>query len=127
MRKGGVTDLKAEIKPNAATVLPQPTGADALQILERITADVVTQIIARIKELPEFADEGGDVQVQFSDTQATLSIPPGTIMGVPMLQRLRRRFTQIQRGGIAHGRGYVQGEAAVGEAFVRFLNGEVGA
>jgi tRNA uridine 5-carbamoylmethylation protein Kti12 len=126
-RKGGVSELKAEVKPHAATVLPHATGADALQVLERITADVVTQIITGAKECPELTDEGGDVEVNFADTRATLSIPPGTILSLPMLQRLRRRFTQIQRGGISHGRGYVKGEKAVGETFVRFLNGEMGA
>jgi tRNA uridine 5-carbamoylmethylation protein Kti12 len=125
-KKGGITEPKAEVKPNAATVLPQATEADALQTLERITADVVTQIIAWVKEHAELGDEGGSVQIRISDAQASLSVPPGTALSVPMLQRLRRRFTQIQRGGIAHGRGHVQGEAAVGEAFVRFLNGEIG-
>jgi len=125
-RKGGITELKADVKPNAATVLPQATEADALQTLERITADVVAQIIGRVKEHAELGVEGGDVQIRISGAQASLSIPPGTILSVPMLQRLRRRYTQIQRGGIAHRRGHVHGEVAVGEAFVRFLNGEMG-
>jgi tRNA uridine 5-carbamoylmethylation protein Kti12 len=126
-RKGGISEVKAGVKPHAATVLPHATEADALQVLERITADVVTQIITRAKENPELTDEGGDVEINFADTRAMLSIPPGTILSLPMLQRLRRRFTQIQRGGIAHGRGHVKGEKAVGETFVRFLNGEMGA
>ena len=126
MQRSGVTKLTAEVKPHAATVLPQATDADALQILERITADVVTQIMTLAKEHPELTVEGGDIPVSFAGTVATLSIPPGTILSLPMLQRLRRRFTQIQRGGIAHGKGYVQGEQPAAEAFVRFLNGEMG-
>ncbi len=126
MRKGVVSEQKAQVKPHAATVLPQATGADALQVLESITSDVVTQIMMWAKEHPELTDEGGDVAIKFARTVTTLSIPPGTILSLPMLQRLRRRFTQIQRGGIAHGRGYVQGEKGVGEAFMRFLNGEIG-
>ncbi len=126
-RRAGVSEVKATVKHHAATVLPQATGADALQVLERITAHVVTQIMARAKEHPDLSEGGGEVEINSVDTTATLSIPPGTILSLPMLQRLRRRFTQIQRGGIAHGRGYVQGEKAVGESFVRYLNGEIGA
>lgn len=125
-RRGGITELKADVKPNTATVLPPATEADALQTLERITADVVAQIIGRVKEHTELGDEGGDIRIGISSAQASLSIPPGTTLSVPMLQRLRRRFTQIQRGALAHGRGHIQGEVAVGEAFVRFLNGEIG-
>lgn len=126
-RKGGVSQLEAEVKPHAATVLPQATGAEALQFLEKSTADVVTQIMTQVKAHPDLACDGGDVKINFGAAVATLSIPAGTILTLPMLQRLRRRFTQIQRGGIAHGQGYVKGETAVGEAFLRFLNAEMGA
>lgn len=125
-REGGHTETKKEVKPHAATALPQDIGADALQILEGVTANLVAQIMAQIKEHPEWLDEGGGIEVRFADAVETLSIHIGTHLSLPMLQRLRRRFTQMQRGGIAHGRGYVKGEKAVGEAFIRFLNGEVG-
>ncbi|KAF7509361.1 hypothetical protein GJ744_008084 [Endocarpon pusillum] len=105
MRKGVVGEQKAQVKPHAATVLPQATGPDALQVLERVTLDVVTQIMMCAKEFPELTDEGGDVTIKCADIVTTLPVPPGTILSLPMLQRLRRRFTQIQRGGIAHGRG----------------------
>lgn len=125
-RKDGTIELEAAVKPHAATVLPQPTGADALQFLEKTTADVVTQVMGRIKAQPDLVNEGGTVEVIIGDTVATLTIPMGTILTLPVLQRMRRRFTQIQKGGIAHGRGYVKGEKAVGEAFVRFLDVEIG-
>jgi protein KTI12 len=125
-RKGGAPDPKEDVKPHAATALPQATGADALQILERVTAQVVAQIMTQIKEHLEWLDQGGGVEVRFADTVGMLSVPIGTVVNLPMLQRLRRRFTQIQRGGIAHGRGHVKGEKAVGEAFLRFLNAEMG-
>ena len=126
-RKGGVTKPgEGEVKPHAATALPQATGADALQMLERITSDVVAQVMAQVKEHPELSDEGGDVEVKIADTVGMLVLSTGTVLSLPMLQRQRRRFTQIQRGGIAHGRGYTKGEKAVGEAFLRFLNGEIG-
>lgn len=116
---------EAEVKPHAATALPQATAADALQMQERITSGVVAQIMAQVKQRPELSDEGGEVQVRFVDTVGMLVVPAGTVLSLPMMQRLRRRFTQIQRGGIAHGRGHVKGEKAVGESFLRFLNGEM--
>jgi tRNA uridine 5-carbamoylmethylation protein Kti12 len=125
-RRGGTGEKQAEVKPNAATVLPQATGAEALQVLERVTANIVTRIMAELKEQPDLTDTGGEVSVSFGSGLGLLSIPPRTILTLPMLQRLRRRFTQIQRGGIAHGQGYVKGEKAMGEAFLRFLNAEIG-
>lgn len=125
-RKGGVSELRAEIKPHAATVLPEATGADALQVLERVTADVVAQVVAQVKEYPEKTDEGGEVIIKFADTVGKLSVPAGTALSLPKLQRLRRTFTQMQRGGVAHCRGFAKGEKAAGEAFLGFLNGEIG-
>jgi hypothetical protein len=46
------------------------------------------------------------------------------MLSQPMLQRLRRKYTQIQRGAIAHGQGYVQGRRAVVEGFADFLDNE---
>lgn len=90
--------------------------------------------MVQVQEHPELRDEGGDIEVrgcglavdgQEPGLLGTLSLPTGTVVSLPMLQRLRRRFTQIQRGAIAHGQGHVTGETEVGEAFLRFLNGEM--
>ncbi|KIW63329.1 hypothetical protein PV04_10183 [Phialophora macrospora] len=59
-----------------------------------------------------------------SAVRITLHVPPGVNLNQPILQRLRRKYTQIQRGGIAHGQGYVTGKRAVVEGFVRFLADE---
>jgi len=54
----------------------------------------------------------------------SIYIPASVALSQPMLQRLRRKYTQIQRAGIAHGRGYVKGRAAVVKGFVEFLEHE---
>ena len=129
----GETD---EVKPHAATVLPPSTSAQALQLLERTTADLVASLFAAYKD-QNIGDGGGDLFIDIPSTtdpedvsrskvEITVSIPPGTILTQPMLQRLRRKFTQMQRGGIAHGRGHAveRGRRGLVEAFGRFLKGE---
>ncbi|KIW26014.1 uncharacterized protein PV07_09144 [Cladophialophora immunda] len=54
----------------------------------------------------------------------TIHVPPGVPLSQPMLQRLRRKYTQIQRGGIAHGQGYVRGRRQIVEGFIEFLEAE---
>jgi tRNA uridine 5-carbamoylmethylation protein Kti12 len=125
------------VRPHAATVLPPPTSAQALQLLEHTTAEIVTALFAAYKE-QNISDEGGDLAITLSSSteqknagsntepSLTISIPPATTLTQPMLQRLRRKFTQMQRGGIAHGQGHAveRGRRGVVEAFGRFLEGE---
>ena len=127
-----------EVRPHAATVLPPSTSAQALQLLERTTAEIVTCLFTAYKD-HNVGDEGADLSVTLpaasteqkdglgsSNVEVAISIPPGMTLTQPMLQRLRRKFTQMQRGGIAHGRGHAVegGRKGVVEAFGRFLEGE---
>jgi protein KTI12 len=127
-----VDKVKADsglVKPHAATILPRATTSDALQILETATMDVVKHLLARARELG-VADGGGDVSLNIpvgnadAVVDAVLHIPAGQTLSQPMLQRLRRKYTQIQRGAIAHGQGYVRGRRGVVEGFVDFLDRE---
>ncbi|KIX04064.1 uncharacterized protein Z518_07617 [Rhinocladiella mackenziei CBS 650.93] len=126
-----------QVKPHAATVLPKATTSDALQTLESATMDVARHILVRAREqgLADGNDDGGDVSLsvpiatpdaiaQQTPYEATLHIPPGATLTQPLLQRLRRKYTQIQRGSIAHGQGYVNGRRAVVEGFITFLDRE---
>jgi hypothetical protein len=97
----------------------------------------VTALLAAYNE-QNIGDEGGDLVITLpsgteqkdagSTTELSLAIssPPATILTQPMLQRLRRKFTQMQRGGIAHGQGHAaeRGRRGAIEAFARFLEGE---
>lgn len=122
------------VKPHAATVLPRATASDALQTLESATMDVVKSLLAQAREQNLAAGEGGDVAFSVplsmpnstspSSVETSLYIPPGVTLSQPLLQRLRRKYTQIQRGGIAHGQGYVSGRRQVVEGFVGFLAAE---
>ncbi|KIW94881.1 uncharacterized protein Z519_04859 [Cladophialophora bantiana CBS 173.52] len=134
-------DKPAVVKPHAATVLPRATASDALQTLESATMDVVRHLLAQSREQNlSQGGEGGDVllsiplpQPTHSSTnpaeppttvRLTIHIPPGLQLSQPMLQRLRRKYTQIQRGGIAHGQGYISGRRKIIEGFVEFLEAE---
>ncbi|KAK6385713.1 kti12, chromatin associated [Exophiala oligosperma] len=136
-----------EVKKHAATVLPRATGSDALQILENATMEVVKHLLARARETGVAdVDCCGDVDLFLipsttgtttADGDArgpgdaaggyenlTLYVPSTVALSQPLLQRLRRTYTQIQRGGIAHGQGYVKGRRAVIKGFVGFLENE---
>ncbi|KAL2414108.1 hypothetical protein ABEF95_013688 [Exophiala dermatitidis] len=138
------------VKPHAATVLPKATAADALQILESATMDVTKHVLASAREqLGADINDGGDIELSIpipntsssstslptstsnSDSnsnsthyETTLHIPAGINLSQPMLQRLRRKYTQIQRGGIAHGQGYIHGRRGVVADFIDFLDRE---
>jgi protein KTI12 len=126
------------IKPHAATILPTATSSSALQTLESATMDVVKTLLSASRDPTNSNSNSSDGDILLSIPSSPSSsgggggtivtnihIPPGTVLNQPMLQRLRRKYTQIQRGGIAHGQGYVQGRRAVVEGFVAFLDREL--
>ncbi len=143
-----------EVKPHAATVLPRATDSDALQTLESATMDVVKLLLIRARECGVAdADNAGEVDLSVpipapaasaasapaasavsgpaeSERETTyelsmsIYIPASVALSQPMLQRLRRKYTQIQRAGIAHGQGYVKGRRPVVKGFVEFLEHE---
>jgi len=115
-----LTQSKRVVKPHAATVAPLPTSANALQILEQSTQDVVAKLAAWGREN---GDSGGSAEVGEGEE---LEIPPGESVGLPRLQRLRRQFVGIQRASVGgQGVGGLQPMGIRG-AFVRFLDSEFG-
>lgn len=141
----------ATVRPHTATVLPKATTSDALQILESATMDVVKHVLSRAHE-QGLADSGGGggtntngieggertihicIPISNPSTSATsspaqpfettLHVPPGLALSQPQLQRLRRKYTQMQRGALAHGQDHVRGRRAVVGGFVEFLDHE---
>ncbi|KAK5086372.1 kti12, chromatin associated [Lithohypha guttulata] len=123
------------VRQNAATVLPAASAPDALQTLESTTGEI-TKLVLAVARDAGVADTGEYATLQTSllvdGAQLMLEIekPEGVTLSQPKLQRLRRKYTQIQRGGIAHGKGFTAGRKDVAVGFAKFLEdewvGEVG-
>lgn len=82
---------------------------------------------ARIPATEE-AEETLSQQESSEMYETELTIPQGTSLSQPFLQRLRRKYTQLQRAAIAHGREYTgmrDGRAGVVRGFMAFVEGEL--
>lgn len=109
------------IRPNQST---EQRGHDAsgdyLYILDRETQYIVKRILEQQGE-----DGGGEVTVPINSPEQTdlvVELPAGKKIGLPQLQRHRRAFMGLNRGGI--GLEQVGGMAAdhLRGMFVRYLN-----
>ncbi|PHH91832.1 hypothetical protein CDD83_10082 [Cordyceps sp. RAO-2017] len=113
-------DGRPVVRPNQATApRGRDAGGDYLYVLDRETQDVVRRI------LDQQADGAGEAKVPLSapgKPNLVVELPVGKQLGLPQLQRLRRAFVGLNRGGI--------GLESVGnltpdglrEMFVRYLN-----
>lgn len=109
-------------RPNQATVQrSRDVGGDYLYILDKETQDIVKLI------LDQQSDDGGDEIVvprgTANDDTLTVELPAGKKVGLPQLQRLRRAFMGLNRGGIGlENIGNLSGPSRIRESFVRYLN-----
>ncbi|KAL1866916.1 hypothetical protein VTK73DRAFT_4463 [Phialemonium thermophilum] len=116
------------VRPNQATVQrDKDVGGDYLYVLERETQDIVKRILDQQGE-----EGGGEVRIPRSCTSGSaygedgseelvLELP-GKKVGLPQLQRYRRAFVGLNRGGIGL---EALGTLAIGrlrESFVGYLN-----
>lgn len=117
-------DAKKVVRPNQSTVQrDKDPGGDYLYVLERETQDIVKGILEKQGgeggeevSLPRSRDDEGE------DEPLVVELPAGKKVGLPQLQRYRRAFVALNRGGI--------GLEAVGklaatrlrESFVGYLN-----
>ena len=122
-----------DVKPHAATLLPTQTSSSALQLLESSTLLVVRALLPAARLAGAADGDGGVVSFIIpvaEEREYTLDVPQGMRLTQPSLQQLRRKYTQLQRGRIAHGQGYAGsgggGRGEVVDGFVRFLEGEFG-
>ncbi|KAK2029872.1 chromatin associated protein KTI12 [Colletotrichum zoysiae] len=118
------------VKPNQATVQrSRDAGGDYLYVLDRETQDVVRRVL---EAQGEGGEEGGEVTVSrgaaagagtgASPGEALVVRLPGRKVGLPQLQRLRRAFVGLNRGGIGlEGVGSFSVER-MRESFVGYLN-----
>ena len=109
-------------RPNQSTVQrDKDPGGDYLYVLERETQDIVKRI------LEKQGDEGGREvtlpRVNNGEGEGELVVElPGRKVGLPQLQRYRRAFVALNRGGIGL---EAVGNLAAGrlrESFVGYLN-----
>ncbi|KAI1433987.1 chromatin associated protein KTI12 [Xylaria sp. CBS 124048] len=110
------------VKPNQATVQrSRETDGDYLYTLDRETQDVVKRI------LDQQSDEGGgEVSIPRGsgkgEDNLVIELPASKKVGLPQLQRLRRAFIGLNRGGIGlEGIGNM-GPSRIRETFVGYLN-----
>jgi protein KTI12 len=114
------------VKPNQSTVQrDKDPGGDYLYVLERETQDIVKKILERqpdegggVVSLPRVngASDGGaagpDLVVEL----------PGKKVGLPQLQRYRRAFVAMNRGGIGLEAVGMLAARRLRESFVGYLN-----
>ncbi|RDA93564.1 hypothetical protein CP533_6149 [Ophiocordyceps camponoti-saundersi (nom. inval.)] len=112
-------DGRPVVRPNQATA---PRGRDAdgdyLYVLERETQNVVKCILDQQKD-------GGDVKLPSATPgrpDLVLEMPVGKTLGLPQLQRLRRAFVGLNRGGIGLESVGNMTAGGVRDMFVRYLN-----
>jgi protein KTI12 len=116
-------EARKVIKPNQATVQrSRDAGGDYLYVLDRETQDIVKQI------LDQQSDEGGDTIIVPNgsgkpDQNLVVELPTSKKVGLPQLQRFRRAYMGLNRGGIGlEGVGNLSGTSGIRESFVRYLN-----
>lgn len=110
------------VKPNQATVQrSREADGDYLYVLDRETQDIVKQI------LEQQSDEGGgEVKLHRGsggqgEKDLVIELPSKKV-GLPQLQRLRRAFMGLNRGGIGlEGVGNM-GPSRIRESFAGYLN-----
>ncbi|KAI1144507.1 chromatin associated protein KTI12 [Hypoxylon sp. FL0543] len=115
-------EARKVVRPNQATVQrSRDAGGDYLYVLDRETQDVVKRI------LDQQSDDGGDeIRIPRGSgndgEELVVELPAGKKVGLPQLQRLRRAYMGLHRGGIGlEGVGNM-GPERIRETFVGYLN-----
>ncbi|KAM5345410.1 hypothetical protein ACJ41O_011272 [Fusarium nematophilum] len=112
-------EARKVVRPNQATVQRgREASGDYLYVLDRETSDIVKRIVEAQRE----GDDVDEVRIPSASGDLVVQLPAGKKVGLPQLQRLRRAFMGLNRGGI--------GLEAVGdmkatrlrETFVTYLN-----
>lgn len=112
-------DGKKVVKPNQATVQRgRDASGDYLYVLDQETQGIVKAVMEGQGE-----EGGGEVRIPGGGDKGDLVVElPGEKVGFPRLQRLRRAFVGLTRGGIGlEGVGGL-GPERVREGFVGYLN-----
>ncbi|KAI0022067.1 chromatin associated protein KTI12 [Xylariomycetidae sp. FL0641] len=114
-------DGRKIIRPNQATMQrSRDADGDYLYVLDRETQEIVKRI------LDQQGDDGGDEvkipQGGNGENDLVVELPAGKKMGLPQLQRLRRAYMGLNRGGIGLEAVGNMTPGRVRESFVGYLN-----
>lgn len=108
------------VRPNQATMQRgRDADSDYLYTLDRETQVIVKRI------LDQQADEGGEVKIPLKTEgreSLVVELPAGKKVGLPQLQRHRRAFMNLNRGGIGLETVGNMAADSLREAFIRYLN-----
>lgn len=109
------------IRPNQSTVQrSRDAGGDYLYVLDRETQDIVKKIL---EQQPD--EGGGEVSISKSgDAGGEMLVVnlPGKKVGLPQLQRYRRAYVNMNRGGIGLEAVGNMAASRMRESFVGYLN-----
>ncbi|KAI0603302.1 chromatin associated protein KTI12 [Biscogniauxia sp. FL1348] len=117
-------DACKPVRPNQATVQrSRDAGGDYLYVLERETQEIVKRILDQQGD-----DGGGEIKISHGggggggEDDLVVELPTGKKVGLPQLQRLRRAYVGLNRGGIGLENVGNMGPGRIRESFVGYLN-----
>lgn len=114
-------EARKVIRPNQSTVQrSRDAGGDYLYVLDRETQDIVKKIL---EQQPD--EGGGEVSISRSgDAGGEMLVVelPGKKVGLPQLQRYRRAYVNMNRGGIGLEAVGNMAASRMRESFVGYLN-----
>ncbi|KAH7182745.1 chromatin associated protein KTI12 [Fusarium flagelliforme] len=112
-------EARKVVRPNQATIQRgREESGDYLYLLDRETSDVVKRIVEAQRE----GDNVDEVRIPSGSNELTIYLPAGKKVGLPQLQRLRRAFMGLNRGGIGLEAVGDMKSSRLRDTFVTYLN-----
>jgi protein KTI12 len=112
-------EARKVVRPNQATIQRgREESGDYLYLLDRETSDVVKRIVEAQRE----GDNVDEVRIPSGSSELTIYLPAGKKVGLPQLQRLRRAFMGLNRGGIGLEAVGDMKSSRLRDTFVTYLN-----
>ncbi|KAI5459901.1 chromatin associated protein KTI12 [Mariannaea sp. PMI_226] len=121
-------EARKVIRPNQSTIQRgRDASGDYLYNLDRETSDIVKRIVEAQRDNQDVDDvsiprSSSSPQGSGSDNNLTVELPAGKKVGLPQLQRLRRAYMGLNRGGIGLEAVGNMAPERIRETFVRYLN-----
>ncbi|KAM0249949.1 hypothetical protein ACHAP5_002542 [Fusarium lateritium] len=112
-------EARKVVRPNQATIQRgREESGDYLYLLDRETSDVVKRIVEAQRE----GDDVDEVRIPSGSGELVIQLPAGKKVGLPQLQRLRRAFMGLHRGGIGLEAAGDMKSSRLRDTFVTYLN-----